>query len=93
MKLSIKLSVLAALAAGFVTSAQAWNYTASGQWANFQFGIWNVQACEWGSTAYAELYANNAGNFACAGNWTGMGTKNYCNSQANADIPISSGYL
>jgi hypothetical protein len=92
VKLNMKLSVLAALVVGFVTSAHAWNYTASGQWATFNFGNWTVYADEWGSSSYAELYANNAGNFACAGSWTGGGTKNYASTQSDVDVPISSSY-
>ena len=95
MKLSIKLSVLAALAAGFATSAQAWNYTATGPWAYFDFSDgWRVEECGWGSQddQSQTLYANNSGNFACAVNYTGGGTKNYCHTSKEANIPISSSY-
>ena len=80
------------MVAGFVTSAHAWNYTASGQWASFTFGNWTVYQDEWGSTAYCELYANSQYNFAAAGSWTGGGIKTYPHTQVNVDIPISSSY-
>jgi hypothetical protein len=92
MKTSIKLSVLAALVAGFVTSAQAWNYSASGQWASVTYGSWTVYQDEWGSSASCMLYANNAANFASAGSWTGGGTKGYPHVQSNVDVPIGNGH-
>ena len=77
MKPTITFSILAALAAGFVTSAQAWNYTGKGPWASVTYGNWTVYEDGWGSQndQSQTLYANNAGNFACYVNYTGGGTK------------------
>ena len=80
---TMRVFVLAALAAGFIAQAQAWTYTASGQWASFNFGAWTVYQDEWGSSAPCTLYANSSGNFACAGSWSGGGTKNYAHTQAS----------
>ena len=90
-----RLSVLAAMAAGLVTSAQAWNYTGSGPWASATYGSWTVYEDGWGAQndQSQTLYANNAGNFACYVNYTGGGTKNYAHTQSDVDIPISSGYF
>jgi hypothetical protein len=89
---SLKLSVLAAAMASFITSAQAWTYSASGQYASKTYGSWTVYQDEWGSTASCILYANSAGNFASAGSWTGSGTKGYPHTQSNVDVPISSSH-
>ena len=89
-----KLSVLlVALAAGFVTSVNAqWAYSATGQWASFNFGLWTVYQDEWGSSAPCTLYANNAGNFATLGKWSGGGVKTYCHTQANVNLPLGGGH-
>lgn len=88
-----KLVVLTISAACFVTRVHAqWDYTASGPWADFNFGTWTVYQDEWGSSAPCDLYANWSGNFACAGNWTGGGTKNYCHTQASPWLPLGGGH-
>lgn len=87
MKINIKLiagtmSILAVMA-GTAKSASAWSYTGSGQWASVNYGAWTVYQDEWGSTASCYLYANNAGNWATAGSWTGGGTKGYAHVQSS----------
>jgi len=72
--------------------AHAWYYSATGQWASFNFGNWTVYQDEWGSTAPCTLYANYAGNFASAGTWTGTGTKGYPHTQANIDLDLRGGH-
>src|ERR1051326_5971231 len=87
-------SILAALIGG-ITSAQAWTFTGTGPWASFSFADgWTVYEDGWGSQndQSQTLYANSSGNFACNVNYTGGGTKNYCHTQKDADIPISSSY-
>ena len=49
-------SVVGAICAGaamitMAAPAHAWNYTATGQWAQFNFGTWTVYQDEWGSSA------------------------------------------
>ena len=69
--------------------AHAWTYSASGQWAQFNFGDWTVYQDEWGSSASCMLYANNANNWASAASYSGGGTKGYPHVQSkviNQDI-------
>jgi len=66
--------------------AHAWTYSATGQWANFNFGNWTVYQNEWGSTAPCTLYANSASDWATVGNWTGGGTKGYAHVQLNPHL-------
>jgi len=84
------------LAAAFVnaqTSAHAWSYSASGQWASVSYSDgWTVYQDEWGSSATAWLNANNSGNFGCSVNFTGGGVKNYCHTQKNCNLTLGGGH-
>jgi len=96
MNVTLK-SVAGALSAlavfmGAAHSAKAWSYTGTGQWASVTYGSWTVYQDEWGSSAPCTLYANNAGNFACAVNFTGGGTKNYCHTQTNVNLALGGGH-
>jgi len=87
MKMNLRSVVGAASALAAMMSmaapAHAWTYSASGQWASFNFGSWTVYQDEWGSSAYCMLYANNASNWASAASYTGGGTKGYPHVQSS----------
>jgi hypothetical protein len=95
LKLTFKmLFILTALICG-ANSTYAWTYTATGPWASFSFSDgWTVYQDGWGAPNDQSpvLYANSSGNFACYVNYTGGGVKNYCHTQKDSDIPISSSY-
>jgi len=82
------LSALAAMTS-MALPAHAWTYTATGQWASFNFGNWTVYQNEWGSSVPATLYANSASDWATSANWTGSGTKGYAHAQLNPNINLN----
>jgi hypothetical protein len=88
-RLLLMAALLTGMLTGIATPAYAWDHSASGQWASFNFDDWTVYQNEWGSSAPCELYANSYSNFATAGDWTGGGTKNYAHVQSKVlNIPI-----
>ena len=93
MKINLR-SVIGAVSAvtammSAAAPAHAWTYTATGQWASFNFGNWTVYQNEWGSSVPATLYANSASDWATAANWTGDGTKGYAHVQLNPNLNYS----
>lgn len=94
MKRLLVLIATALLVFMFSSSTYAWNQTASGAWASFNFGNWTVYQNEWGAPdVYAELYANSASNWGNAGSWSGGGTKGYPHVQGNPNLPIGGYWL
>jgi len=77
---------------GAAHSAKASSYTATGQWASVTYGSWTVYQDEWGSTNPVTLYANNYGNFAGSGSFTGGGVKTYPHTQTNVNLALGGGH-
>jgi len=88
MKTISKLVLAGSLLFGLVCNAHAWNYQASGPWANVTYGSWTVYQNGWGSQNYQAqtLYANSASNFATAGSWSGGGVKCYAHAQGYPNL-------
>ena len=89
--LTFKTLLVVAAMISIASNAKAWTYTATGQWASFNFGSWTVYQDEWGSTAPCTLYANSASNWASAGNWNQTGTAGYPHVQGDPNLTIGSG--
>jgi hypothetical protein len=93
MKMNRTIALVGSLLAGFLTNANAWSTCKTGQWASIGYGSWTVYMDEWGASATnCQICANNYGNFAGSGSWTGGGVKAYPHAEAKPNLSLTASH-